>query len=70
MWRIWTKGWGPRAWWLWFTDEGFPIWVAWLLPRRIALWVFVRVFAAGDFQDCDKHCYERVYKQWEAGAGR
>lgn len=24
MWRIWTRGWGLRAWWYWWTEEGLP----------------------------------------------
>jgi hypothetical protein len=45
-----------------------PIWIAWLLPRQIALWTFIRVYAAdGQSPGPD---YERVYKAWEAGAGR
>ncbi len=68
MWRIWTRGWGVRAWWYWFRNEGFPIWFARALPRRLALWVFIRVYA------CDGEApgpeYSRVYKAWEAGAGK
>lgn len=69
MWRIWTRGWGVRAWWYWFTTEGFPMWLAWALPRKIALWCFIRVMAAtGDSPD--QITYESAYKAWEAGAGR
>lgn len=69
MWRIWTPGWGIRAWWVWFCDEGFPMWVAWALPRRIALWTFVRVMGASG-QAPDQITYESAYKAWQAGAGR
>ena len=48
MWRLWTKGWGIHSWWYWFTHEGFPIWVAWHIPKRIALWTFVRVYSTGN----------------------
>jgi hypothetical protein len=42
--------------------------LAWLLPRRIALLVFVRVYAAtGDAPTDD---YAKVYKAWEQGAGK
>lgn len=69
MWRIWTKGWGPRDWWFWFKREGFPMWAAWRIPRPIALWVFVRVMAAtGDSPD--RITYESAYKAWEGGAGK
>lgn len=69
MWRIWTRGWGIRAWWHWFSDQGFPMFVAWSLPRRIALWAFIRVMAATG-QAPDDITYESAYKAWEAGAGR
>ena len=69
MWRLWTNGWGVRAWWFWFTTEGFPMWVAWALPRRIALWAFVRVSAAtGDSPD--QITYAKCYAAWERGEGR
>lgn len=68
MWRFWTKGWGPRAWWYWFSREGFPIFVAWRIPRYIALWVFIRVYSADGCSPGDD--YSRVYKAWEAGAGK
>lgn len=42
--------------------------VAWLLPRSIALLAFVRVYSAtGDAPGPE---YSRVYKAFEAGAGR
>lgn len=68
MWRLWTKGWGPRAWWYWFSREGFPMWLAWALPRRIALWAFIRVYAADGHSPGPE--YVRVYDAWEKGLGR
>jgi hypothetical protein len=68
MWRIWTKGWGPVCWWHWFSHEGFPQWVAWALPRRIALWAFIRVHAADG--NAPGQEYVRVYNAWEAGKGK
>lgn len=68
MWRLWTRGWGPRAWWFWWTTEGLPMAIAWALPRRVALWAFVRVYAADG--EAPGPEYERAYKAWEAGAGR
>ena len=69
MWRLWTRGWGPRDWWYWFVHDGFPMWVAWALPRRIALWTFIRVMAAtGD--NPDNITYKSAYDAWEAGAGK
>lgn len=67
MWRLWTKGWGPRAWWSWVVEQ-VPMRLAWLLPRRVALWAFIRVYA------CDGHGpgeeYRRVCDAWERGEGR
>jgi len=67
MWRLWTRGWGPRDWWYWVRREGFPMWVAWCIPRSIAYWVFIRVYAAAGDAGAD---YDRVCKAWEAGAGQ
>jgi hypothetical protein len=62
MWRLWTRGWGPRAWWYWFVHEGFPMFVAWRIPHRIALWTFIRVYAK-DGQVPGPE-YTRVYNAW------
>lgn len=48
MWRIWTRGWGIRDWWHWFSREGFWCWIAFRLPRKLAYWAFIRVHAAGE----------------------
>lgn len=67
MWRLWTRGWGPRAWWYWFRTEGFPMWFAWRLPPRLAYWVFIRVYALdgqGPGED-----FKRVCDAWEAKYG-
>ena len=63
MWRIWTKGFGPRDWWYWFKNEGFPWWVAFHIPHRIALFTFIRVYAK-DGQAPGPE-YTRVYNAWE-----
>lgn len=63
MWRIWTRGWGVRSWWIWFRSEGLPMAVAWSLPKNVALWTFIRVY--GVKGDCGPD-YEPVYKLWEA----
>lgn len=64
MWRIWTPGWGPYSYWWWLKTEGFPMWVAWHLPHRIALWAFIRVYAAdGSAPGPD---YQRIYNHWES----
>lgn len=62
MWRLWTRGWGPKAWWYWFTREGFPMWVAWRIPKRIALWTFIRVYAKDGLAPGPD--YKRVYDAW------
>jgi hypothetical protein len=40
------------------------MWVAWRLPRRIALWAFIRVYAL-DGQAPGPE-YTRIYNAWEA----
>jgi hypothetical protein len=46
-----------------------PIAVAWALPRRIALWTFIRVFSATG-QNPNEVTFESAYNAWERGAGR
>ena len=47
-------------------------WLAWKLPRRVALWVFIRVYTATitelswDTGDIYRQCYDG----WEKGNGR
>lgn len=62
MWRLWTPGWGIKAWWYWFVHEGFPMWIAWKLPKRVALWTFIRVYTK-DGQSPGPE-YIRVYDAW------
>lgn len=64
MWRIWTNGWGVRAWWIWWTTDGLPMWIAWRLPHRVALWTFIRVYVKDGQAPTDD--YKRVYDAWEA----
>jgi hypothetical protein len=45
MWRLWTRGWGPRNWWYWFKTQGFPLWIANHTPKRILYWCFIKVCA-------------------------
>lgn len=56
---------------VWFheTRESLVIKAAYLLPRRVALWAFVRVCAATR-EPPYAITYESAYKAWEAGAGR
>ena len=61
MWRLWTNGWGLRAWWYW-VKEALPRQFAWWLPRQVALWAFIRVYAAtGDAPGPE---YSRAYDAW------
>lgn len=62
MWRLWTRGWGPRYWWHWFKFEAFPMWVAKRLPRRIALWAFILVTAASGTTPDEG--YKIAYNYW------
>jgi hypothetical protein len=64
MWRIWTRGWGPRDWWYWFRMEGFPFWVARHLPKRVLLWAFIHVYAKDGQSPGPEYC--RVYDHWES----
>jgi hypothetical protein len=52
----------------WLFDDGLPMKLAWLLPRRVALWAFIRVYACTG--DCPGPDYSKCYKAWEAGAGK
>lgn len=63
MWRLWTRGWGVGAWWYW-VRESTPMWVAWMLPRKVALWAFIRVYAASGDGPGDE--YKRAYDFWES----
>ena len=49
-------------------SEHLWIWIAWHLPRQLAYWVFIRVYA------CDKeppsNDFNRIANAWNAGAGR
>ena len=62
MWRLWTRGWGPRGWYFWMI-EAIPRQLAWMLPRKIAWWALIRVYAqTGDAPGPE---YGRVYEAWE-----
>lgn len=62
-WQIWTPGWGPRHWARNVWREKLPMWVAWMLPHQVALWAFIRVYAAtGDAPGPE---YTRAYQHWE-----
>lgn len=69
MWRFWTRGWGPRYWWYWFINEGFPFWVARHLPHRVSLWAFIRVFGACGCS-LDEITYKMAYDFWEQTKGQ
>jgi len=67
MWRLWTRGWGVRAWWDWFYRDGWPLWVACHLPPRIVYWAFIRVHAR-DGQNPGED-FNRAAKGWAAAYG-
>jgi len=46
------------------------MWVAWALPRRIALWAFIRVVISASGDSPSEITYDSAYKAWENGAGR
>jgi hypothetical protein len=55
-----------RLWWFGLPDR--IAWrCAWLLPRRVALFAFVRVYAVLDSFTDD---YDRAYRAFESGKGR
>lgn len=66
MWRIWLRprNWG--IWWRWYWGERLAFRLAWWLPRRVALWAFIRVYAADGLAPGPE--YDRVCRAWEAGA--
>ena len=39
------------------------MWVAWHIPKRIAMWTFIRVYANGTEGECGPD-YARVYDAW------
>ena len=50
----------------WFTD--IPMKLAWMLPRKVALWAFIRVYACdGDGPGPE---YSQKYDAWERGLGK
>lgn len=61
MWRLWTRGWGPRSWWYWM-GEATPRWIAFHLPRQVMLWAFIRVYANG--VDAPGEEYRIAYDAW------
>ena len=61
MWRLWTRGWYLSGWWYWVCDS-WPMWVAWRLPKRVALWAFIRVYAKDGKSPGEE--YTRVYNAW------
>lgn len=41
---------------------------AWLLPRKLALWAYIRVYSASCESPSDE--YGHTYHAWENGAGK
>lgn len=55
--------------------EKISWWVAWHMPRRVALFVLVRLASAASSdtfgnQSPDQLTYPQIYKRWERGYGR
>lgn len=50
-----------------FFQESLPWYIAYLIPRKIALFCFVRVYSVlGSFSDD----YSNAYNIWESGKGK
>lgn len=62
MWRLWTKGWGPKSWWYWFREEGLPLWIVVHSSKRILLWAFIYVYAKSGQSPGDE--YRIAYDAW------
>lgn len=63
-----------HGWWWWnvsrrFERDRIARRIAWLLPRRIALWAFIRVYAASH-REAPGPEYIRAHNEWQKGAGR
>lgn len=62
-----------RIWWLERPDK-IAAWLAYRVPRRVALFVFVRVTAAASVSHPTKHpdelTFGETYKSWVSGVGR
>lgn len=60
-----------RVWWpgrvRWWFRETLPRRCAYLIPRKVALFVFIRVYSVLDYCGAD---YVVASKLWEAGEGR
>lgn len=68
MWRLWTRGWGPRSWWYWWRTEGWPMFVVWkILTPRLCYWAFIRVYALGGQGPGPE--FKEVCDRWEAKYG-
>ena len=67
---VWFWRWLLHIEWRWrmFTDA-VPRCLAWWLPRKVALWAFIRVMAATG-ENPDRLTYASAYDAWEAGAGK
>lgn len=69
MWRLWTKGWGPSGWWYWFAHDAFPLWCAFRVPRWLAYWVVIRVFAATG-ENPNFISWSDALDAWQRGEGK
>jgi hypothetical protein len=58
---------------LWFRERPhkLTIWLAWKLPRKRALWAYIRVVTADSWnRDPNMEEYRLIYDAWERGAGK
>ena len=55
--RVWWRGLPDRVTW----------WLAWKLPRKVALYAFVRVYGA--WGECGPD-YDHVYRAWESASSK
>lgn len=61
-----------RCWWKydvqqWYHDA-LPRRIAWMLPRKVALWAFIRVYGADRKAPTTE--YRDKHEAWQKGAGR
>lgn len=61
MWRLWTRGWYLSGWWEW-VKQSMPMWIAFRLPKNVAYWAFVRVYANSGIAPGPE--YKQVFEAW------
>lgn len=65
------RWWRMRCW-VAHQPDRFAWWLAWRVPRRVALYAFVRVFGATitELSWDTNGIYKQCYDGWERGAGK